>query len=909
MYHCHIQFYLAGHQSRAFDVIKEMPALEHFTHEFSESDEPDEALAAKADVIFADLQDMDIEEAVRILFSGKKKEAELIVLADKSRILNLTDKLSEIKDIWTVPMSDEEIRFRFLRWQQTCKISKDYWETNHFFETTINSVPNLVWYKDKDGIHEKVNDSFCKTVNKKKKQIEGQGHAYIWDVEQDDPACIESELEVMSKKKTCVSEETIKTGDGTKLLTTYKSPLYNVDGSVMGTVGVAIDITQERAYEQELIKRNRMMETVFTSIDCGVICHTLDGSRILSINSAALKILGYESLDELMSEGFDMVAQSVADEDKEKVRECMSRLKKEGDSASVDYSVRHSDGKVLHVMGNMKLLKENGEMFYQRFLLDCTDQKLQKELEEKRQMQLVQALSIDYMFVCFFDLDADTGNVLRVDDDKNVINSVFSGEISLKESLNTYIQKFVYEEDRKLLLKFASKDMLIKELAERNLYSVNYRAIIDGEIKYYEMKIVRAGIWKQYHGIVLGIRSVDEETRNEMEKKKMLEDALVQANKANKAKSVFLSNMSHDIRTPMNAIIGFTSLALSHIDNIEQVEEYLKKIMTSGNHLLNLINDVLDMSRIESGKMKLEENPCRLPDILQSLHNIIQADVKAKQLELHMDTVDVVHEHVICDELRLKQVLLNLLSNAVKYTNERGFVSLRLTEKAGAPEGFANYEFCIKDNGIGMSEEFVLHIFEPFEREKNTTLSGIQGTGLGMAITKNIVDMMNGSIEVKSRSGEGTEVLVSLVFKLNSHSGEQEDIQDKSVELKKARILLTEDNELNQEIAMSILSDAGFYVEIAENGQIAVDMLKSSAPGYYQLILMDIQMPVMNGYEATKEIRKLEDKELSSIPIFAMTANAFEEDKQEALRSGMNGHIAKPIDVEKLFEVLGKILT
>ena len=177
MYHCHIQFYLAGHQSRAFDVIKEMPALEHFTHEFSESDEPDEALAAKADVIFADLQDMDIEEAVRILFSGKKKEAELIVLADKSRILNLTDKLSEIKDIWTVPMSDEEIRFRFLRWQQTCKISKDYWETNHFFETTINSVPNLVWYKDKDGIHEKVNDSFCKTVNKKKKQIEGQGHA------------------------------------------------------------------------------------------------------------------------------------------------------------------------------------------------------------------------------------------------------------------------------------------------------------------------------------------------------------------------------------------------------------------------------------------------------------------------------------------------------------------------------------------------------------------------------------------------------------------------------------------------------------------------------------------------------------------------------------------------------------
>ena len=460
-----------------------------------------------------------------------------------------------------------------------------------------------------------------------------------------------------------------------------------------------------------------------------------------------------------------------------------------------------------------------------------------------------------------------------------------------------------------MLRQFSSQDRLIRELAEKNMYSVNYRAVSGNEIKYYEMKIVRAGEWKQYRGIVLGIRSVDEETRNEMEKKRMLENALVQANKANKAKSVFLSNMSHDIRTPMNAIIGFTSLALSHIDNIEQVEEYLRKIMTSGNHLLNLINDVLDMSRIESGKMKLEENPCRLSDILQGLYNIIQADAKAKKLELNIESADVENEDVICDELRLNQVLLNLLSNAVKYTGEGGSVRLKLTEKTGAPEGYANYEFCITDNGIGMSEDFVQHIFEPFEREKNTTFSGIQGTGLGMAITKNIVDMMNGSIEIKSKKDSGTEVLVSFVFKLNSQTKEQRDVKDKSLNLQKGRILLAEDNELNQEIAASILSDAGFSVEIAGNGQIAVDMLKQSQEGYYQLILMDVQMPIMNGYEATKEIRKLSDKKLSSIPIFAMTANAFEEDKQEALRCGMNGHIAKPIDVEKLFEVLDKILT
>ena len=270
-------------------------------------------------------------------------------------------------------------------------------------------------------------------------------------------------------------------------------------------------------------------------------------------------------------------------------------------------------------------------------------------------------------------------------------------------------------------------------------------------MEYYQMKAVQAGEWPESRSIVLGFCSVDEEIRREMEQKNLLEDALLQANRANKAKSTFLSNMSHDIRTPMNAIVGFTALAIAHIDRREQVEEYLKKIMTSGNHLLSLINDVLDMSRIESGKMHLEEKPCRLPDILNGLRNIVQTDVRAKQLELYIDTVDVVDEDIYCDKLRLNQVLLNLLSNCVKYTAAGGMISMRIMEKAGAPDGYANYEFSIRDTGIGMSEEFVSHIFEPFEREKTSTVSGIQGTGLGMAITKNIVDMMNGSIEVQKQ--------------------------------------------------------------------------------------------------------------------------------------------------------------
>ncbi len=1047
MYHCHIQFYLTGHSSNVFGIIREMCPLEHFTHEFWESDRPRQELASGADVIFANLLDMDRKDALEVLSLEKREEGELILLADRKQMGLLTEHLGGAKDIWVMPMSEEEIRFRFLRWQQIYKMGKDLWETRHFFESTINSVPNLIWYKDKHGIHEKVNDSFCKTVNKTKKQVEGRGHAYIWDVEFDDPVCIESEQEVMRKKETCVSEEVIMTGDGKRMLTTYKSPLYNLDGSVMGTVGVAIDVTQERAYEQEIIKKNRTLETIFTSLDCGILSHSLDGTKILSINNAALKILGYESREELTQSGFSMVAASVVDEDKGKLRDCIRRLKNVGDSVSLEYRVQHKDGEILHVMGNVKLLMENGELFYHRFLLDCTEQKLKEKKNERQQMELVQALTIDYNLVCFFDLDTGIGKTIRIDEDQDhMLSAVFGGEISLERSLDLYIDKFVYEDDKEMMRQAASPKKLKRELAERKIYYANYRICKDGEMRYFQMKAVRAGIWENSPCIVLGFRSVDEETRKEMEQRSLLEDALLQANRASKAKSVFLSNMSHDIRTPMNAIVGFTTLAISHIDNREEVEEYLKKIMMSGNHLLSLINDVLDMSRIESGKMHLDEKLCSLPEILHELHNIVRADINSKQLELYMDTVDVFDEDIYCDKLRLNQVLLNLLSNAVKYTPAGGTVSMRVSERPGVKKGYASYEFCIKDTGIGMSSEFVSHIFEPFEREKNTTISGIQGTGLGMSITKNIVDMMNGIIEVKSELGEGTEVTVSFAFRLDSDvkepmeipqfknsralvvdddfntcdsvsymltqmglraewtlSGKEavlrtrqavtrkdnyevyvidwllpdmngievirrirkeigdeapvilltaydwSDIKDEAREagvtafcskplfsselgnclrsivnagerkercvekvldkLRSGRILLVEDNELNQEIAVAILEDAGFYTEVAENGRTALEMLERSEPGYYRLILMDIQMPVMNGYEATREIRKLKNKELSSIPVLAMTANAFEEDKQKALECGMNGHIAKPINVDILFETLDMVLS
>ncbi len=541
---------------------------------------------------------------------------------------------------------------------------------------------------------------------------------------------------------------------------------------------------------------------------------------------------------------------------------------------------------------------------------------------------------------------------------------------------------------------------------------------------------------------------IDDEKKMEerLEKQKIdLEDALKAAQHANKAKTTFLNNMSHDIRTPMNAIIGFTSLAAAHIDNTEQVKDYLSKITTSSNHLLSLINDVLDMSRIESGKVKIEEKEASLPEIMHDLKTIVQADIASKQLEFYIDTVDVVNENVLCDKLRLNQILLNLLSNAMKFTKPGGMVSVRILQKGNAPEGWASYEFQVKDTGIGMSREFQEQVFEPFERERTSTVSGIQGTGLGMAITKNIVDMMGGTISVASEEGKGTTFTVALQLRTCSGTVRQEvipelqglralvvdddfntcssvtqmlsvigmrpdwttsgkeavlrvklaedqndeyaayiidwlmpdmngievvrrirgiigegrpiiiltaydwsDIEEEArkagvtafcskpiflselrellespfmvsntedtifednVSFKGKKILLVEDNELNQEIAVEILQETGFIMDVAEDGIIAVDKIKAAKPGQYDLILMDIQMPIMNGYEATRQIRALDDPVLASIPIIAMTANAFDEDRKTAFDAGMNGHVAKPINIPKLMELLRDILT
>lgn len=1022
MYHCKLRIGYIGKNDLIWDRISAINALEGFSYEFSRN-------AENCDVVFAEYGAGELPGA-----------EEIILLADKDA--DCEELLPRVFDLWITPMTAAELDFRLAKWQRESKLRRDLWQSENYLDSLIDGTPDLIWFKALDGSHVKVNNSFCETVHKSKEQIRGQKHTFIWDVERESQSCIASDNEAIQGRHISISEETVDTGSGERKLTTYKSPLYDLDGSVMGTVGIGIDVTKERAYEREIIRKNRILEKVFTSIDCGVMTHSLDGKQIMSANDAALKILGYSTVEEMTASGFDMVADSVLDEDKDRLRAAIVSLKNVGDTINVEYRACHKDGRVMHIMGNIGLLCEDGESFYRRFLLDVTDQKIREQETERRQMELIHALCIDYNLVCSFDLDTGKGNTLRnLDCAKHTLKTIFTEETNLEDSINPYVDSCVYEDDREMFRAATSCVGLKTALADKDVYHINYRTLCGGQIKYFQMKAVRTGDWKNSHMVVLGFRSVDEEIRAEMEKKELLENALMQANRANKAKSVFLSNMSHDIRTPMNAIVGFTTLAMSRIENRESVEDCLKKIMTSGNHLLGLINDVLDMSRIESGKMHLDENPCNLPEIIRGLRNILNSDVVAKQIEFNVDAVDVLDEDIVCDRLRLNQILLNLLNNAVKYTEQGGNVTFRITEHRGDSLDSASYEFLIKDTGIGMDKEFLEHIFEPFERERNTTLSGIQGTGLGMAITKNIVDMMHGTIDVQSEPGVGTECRVVLTFKLcdtpktprelpeltNCHalvvdddfntcdsvtfmlqqlgmrsewtlSGKEallrtkqayersdgykvyiidwllpdlnglevirrirrekggdapiilltaydwadfeeeareagvtafctkplfmselqhclnEVVSVESTESKKprkmrsGRILLVEDNELNYEIATALLTDAGFTVEHADNGQRAVDMVKASEPGYYDVVLMDVQMPIMNGYEATRHIRALDNKELAGIPILAMTANAFDEDKQEALSSGMNGHLAKPFDIDKLLETLDKLM-
>ncbi len=390
-----------------------------------------------------------------------------------------------------------------------------------------------------------------------------------------------------------------------------------------------------------------------------------------------------------------------------------------------------------------------------------------------------------------------------------------------------------------------------------------------------------------------------------IQENEQLEAKLSAAEEASNAKSFFLSNMSHDIRTPLNAIIGYTTLANRNGVTYEEKSGYIGKIEKAGRQLLEIVNDVLEMSRIESGKLSLEPARVNLEDCIREADDLVRTQLEAKGIELTVSS-EVAHKWVLCDKVMLDRALMNLLCNAGKFTEENGSVSLRLTELPGTDETGA-YEIRVKDTGIGMSPEFVEHLFTPFERERTSTVSKTQGTGLGMAITKSIIDLMDGSISVQTEKGKGTEFIITVSFPIEEPEEEVRP-EEEDFSFDGMRALLVEDNMINMEIAQLLLEQAGFLIETAENGKIALEMTAASEPGYYDVILMDIQMPILDGYAATQAIRALPDARLAGVPIVAMTANAFQEDVKKAEEAGMNGHIGKPLDIPEMKATLQRVL-
>ena len=652
------------------------------------------------------------------------------------------------------------------------------------------------------------------------------------------------------------------------------------------------------------------------------------------------------------------------------------------------------------------------------------------------------ALKNHYIEILYIDFE-DTGKCITLHQDTNLLN----GENIFPESDEQMFDDYICEkimryasgniDDLNRVKQQMTMEAIVKGTAEHIIHHVMINFMLNGEMRFMQFDFTRESA--DIKNVFLFV----EDYTVPQQQEDALRIALASAEHANKAKTAFLNNMSHDIRTPMNAIIGFTALAAAHMDQPDLVKDYLAKIGTSSQHLLSLINDVLDMSRIESGVVKIEEKEVCIPDILHDLKTIIQGNIQAKQQDLYIDTQDVVHENVITDRLRLNQILLNIVSNAIKFTPVGGMINIRVSEKPCNRKGFTAFEFRIRDNGIGMSEEFQEHVFDSFSRERSSTQSGIKGTGLGMAITRNIVDMMGGTISLTSKEGKGTEFVVTLNFKTLekatvygpipeligaralvvdddvhtctsvskmlreiemradwSTSGKEAVIRAKEAfeqndafkayiidwlmpdmngietvrriravigdetpiiiltaydwadieqeakeagvtafvekpifmsELRKVltkprdikeeplyqterenrysgkKVLLVEDNELNRQIATALLEEIGISVDYVEDGTDAVERMHEVDDDRYDLIFMDIQMPKMDGYMATGEIRTLRNNKKANIPIVAMTANAFEEDKKKAFKAGMNAHIAKPIDINTILAVFDQV--
>ena len=538
----------------------------------------------------------------------------------------------------------------------------------------------------------------------------------------------------------------------------------------------------------------------------------------------------------------------------------------------------------------------------------------QENLTNKGKSGEVDAVSraLANIYTGVFSIDLVSDRYVLIKSQKEVMKLI-ADIVSAREAIRIAIENTAASENLEEMLDFIDLDTLPKRMKTECFLNREYMGTLSGWVRGSFIEVERDEN-KTLTKVLYAYQVIDAEKRIELEKQQAMRDACAAAERANVAKTAFLSRMTHDIRTPMNGIIGMTTLAISNLNrnNLEKVGECLAKINTSSTHLLGIINEALDMGQIESGKFALNCEEFNFMQMIEDVKDVIEESAKARKHQLDVSCEEIVHTSVYGDDVRLRKALINILGNAIKYTPDGGKISMEVTEKSTNKEDLCCFEFVIQDNGIGMSKEFLPHLFLPFEREHNDKTSKIQGTGLGMVITKNIIQLMNGDIQVESEPGVGTKFVVTVYMGLqNGVSPARKVSIDKtenilnyiaSLDYSKKKILLVEDNELNREVATEIIALTNAKIEVAENGKAALNMIVERPAYYYDLIFMDIQMPVMDGYEATRAIRQLTDDYTKEIPIIAMSANAFAEDVIAARQAGMNDHIAKPLDLKKLAE-------
>ncbi len=652
------------------------------------------------------------------------------------------------------------------------------------------------------------------------------------------------------------------------------------------------------------------------------IYHADGDEKLIFANQAMLRIFQCETLDEFRALTGNSFRGIVHPDDLEEVEQSIQEqiAASQYDLDYIEYRITRKDGSVRWIedYGHFIRNRSVGDIFYV-FASDATEKKnhllnlieaYNKERnsinqEHLRRLEVIEGLSINYDSILYADLDSDTILPYRL---SSRTKRQFDERFQKRQFLwyvSDYIDTWVHPEDRGMLSRATAPEYIRKRLADGKTYYINYRVINGEKIQYLQLRIVNVSKKDHISQIVLGYRRVDEELRREMEQKQILESALENAKLAILAKNTFLSNMSHDMRTPLNAIFGFTGLAKKHLDDTAAMCSYLEKIETSSRQLLDLIDKVLEISWTETDNTHITETECSLRSILQDVHRSLSLPASEKNIAFTLDDAGLAHPDIYGDPDKLRHLFLYLADNAVTYTQTDGQVELTVREVEKLSNDYIVYQFIFRDTGIGISESSLQRIFDPFEREKNTTFSGIHGTGLGLTIARNIAEMMQGSIDVESTLGVGSTFTVTLRLRIQNQTDPIfADSNEVLQRLFDQKILLVEDNEINLEIETEMLEELGFLIDTAENGSIAVEKIRNAKPGEYGLILMDIQMPVMDGRAATRAIRSLEDPELSHIPIIALTADAFESDRLKSIECGMDAHLTKPIDVPVLLETI-----